>query len=389
MELTSKCNEVNSCDVKKVKQFIYNEPLIYGFHYRFIYYVIGISFEQRPKRWLKVISKIFTLKIITTLLYEIYFTIIKLNNNILVVGNTLIFTIPLVEFNLLHRISFQGQINQLLTIFHKELFYNYNFQMHRSMVNTSKLLSLVFVINLILYYSIGLSVLKDEQSWVYERLFLTKLNIYFNLKSVIASLMYLYETFITNYIPLSVGFYICLFKCFIYYKKSLLKSIEKTNVTENEFSYKLHQLNNTIVLFDSICSFLPFNWLLYCLAVGSIYALSLLVDGSDSTKSNVYTYYFILSFCFNSFFILIVSLIYIINQQEEFEELFIPVLRKKERQAVTTGHIILVDRMKYLFTKQVPVWSICSINRSLIMTYIGSCVTFSTLFIQIQQQGLK
>ena len=377
---------------KEKHQIKSNKPLIYSYYYILIYYMLSIPLNGQRSKWSRIAITFIIIKLSFNIMYEIHFEITSIHKYqvLMFISMLALQAFPLIDIFLLHRMSYGGQINKLICTFQNEILSSSNFHMIQTVIRTSKLIVLIIAIqwfNTFLYAYFGI---EESSNWIYERTVpIPGLNNI--IRTILLVIVFAYESLFTSYIGISVGFYICLFQCFMIYKKCMLNRLENTSLKSREFSLHLNEINDAILSYESIVTILPFNWMVYSMIDGSFFLLSVILEGLDANGIVAKGAGLPLTIVYCAFLIVVVisTLFYISYVQEIFVDSVIITMRKIEIEAATAEHLLLLDRMKELLTKPVSVWTICPINRSLILTYIGSCISFSTVFMQVQSQGLK
>lgn len=367
-------------------KFAFNQPIIFTFYFRLIYHLIGVNFAGRSK-WSRVAISFVVMKLGINLIFEIKSSFVNHYSFMIFVAVMSLSGIPLIEFYLLHRICYREKMCKLIFIFQDEIFNSpSNLMIIKSIVRMSILLSFVIVFQWMNVYSFVFFAVEDESksAWFFDRTLPLTSHFNYHLRCVLLCIVYLFESLITSYISLSVALYICLFRSFMSYKQCVLERMRQIELTNNIFGVNLNEISEVIDLYESIVAVSPFNWLVYCMASGSCFLLNLLVQPYEAILGGSFGLYLTVAFCLSSFIIVFVALCYITCLEEHFVHLVELSVREMQVQVATAGHLLLLERMKLVLTKPVTVGSICCIKRSLIVTYIGSCITFSTLFMQFQ-----
>lgn len=362
-----------SFEVKKVIPF--SLDLFFNF--------VGISFRFARNWWTRSMFLVFLLRMSVTVIYEIYFTLNKQVKVIEFISNICVFIFPLFEFSFVHfkleKVS--GKLNEFtkkLTIEPDEIKC-----LARSLRKMSTICILFITIQGFLFFSMGVTVINSKHNWLVNRtLPFDQGNSTTN--KVIALVSYVYEVIATNYIAISASIYLCYFKVLLFIKNSVIKTIDPFNPLQSQCL--LDQLDELMDQVESIMSILPGDWLVYGLLSGATFILSLMapdvVIGENWIERTIS-----ITVHINDILAVVVVLLCICLWQEQFIQSVKLWHRNTRHRMLRKIHFRLADRIDEVLKRPVSLWFIRPIDRSAIVAYIGSTITFSTLFIQIEKNG--
>lgn len=347
---------------------------------KFILSAIGINIVS-PRTWLTYSLHIFFIfRIICALVAEILGTFLEKPGLITYQSFTstlTVFLCPILEFVYLF-----FNINKLSYVF--DLFFERHHiddvHFEGYIRSTRRLNSLMCGIICFSWSILMASCLTDSitpNNWVVFRVFFRLLDLGPLANNIIAYLLLCFELLGFILIPMSTSIYLTYFNILHSTRLYVLQTLKKCS--PNDALYCLNSLEDLIYVFESILSLLPLHWLFYGLFSCLIFVLSNPYMLDDHLTSIVY-------FCFQLAVILFIltSLLIISRKQEEVDVKVASFLKNFIGTAKTRSTKEILARIEKVLTKRVTVWHIFPIDRSLILSYIGSAITFSTLFIQIR-----
>lgn len=200
--------------------------------------------------------------------------------------------------------------------------------------------------------------------------------------TILVGVLFVYQAIINNYVSLSTSFYVSYFKILLYCKTITLREIS-SSTSSSSFYGKLNGLDDLMDAFESTISALPLAWLYYNIGPGLVFLYFNLQD-----QEGPMSFEQIFSLCYNgsNFLLVLVSLYMIARWQDQFNEQVDDAVLNLEQRAQSTLHFFYIRRMEETLKRPVTVFSICPIDRSLILAYISCAITFTTLFVQFMKQ---
>lgn len=178
------------------------------------------------------------------------------------------------------------------------------------------------------------------------------------------------------YIPLSSSLYLTYFFMLIHLKKTIVKMIDPSRV--DTLLQQLDELEELQITLESTLSIVPLIWLAYGIGPGLVSML--IIAQTNELGSTTATALFTAHHSVN--IVLIVTSLFIISKEQEEVVKSIRFLNKFHWRRF---NCTVVTRIREVIKERVTVWNIFSIDRSLILGYIGSAITFSTLILQINR----
>lgn len=236
------------------------------------------------------------------------------------------------------------------------------------------------LIHLFFAYFIGLSVIFVTDSWVIRRTIPMK---DFNptFERTIALIAYIYEAVCLNYVPISIALYLAYYECLMIFKKIILTRVSSFNGQRCLFR-ALDHLDEMINIFESYLSLLPFNWLFYCInpSLCSVLALA----ASDRVAGeNTLEVWMNMFFQLSNVIITLGALARITHTQEVHDASVDRIIQSMLENVTSPLHLTMIHRTKQVLSRPVTIWHIHAIDRSNILSFISSAITFSTLLFQL------
>ena len=223
----------------------------------------------------------------------------------------------------------------------------------------------------------GLSMVDIPRNWLVKHTFPVPTPLGPGVESVLGYLVSMFEYMIKNYIPVSASLYLGYYELLIAIKGRVLQNIS-FSTTHKSIYEQLRELDTFMDTFESSLSILPLNWLAYNVGPGLCYMQSFLYYEDDEIVWLQIPIFVVIT-CFN--FIFIIFVLYLINEwQEQFDEKVNVFGWRIEEDIPSLTNFRLIDRVEKIMKRRVSVWHTFSIERSLILSYIGSALTFSVFF---------
>lgn len=346
------------------------------------YKILGFSFNS-PRNWKAYAAySCFFLRLVTVIASEIRDALRRKAKPIEFLSNTSIFVYPFVEFTYLFVIfpRFSQQFNSLSRWFALDRIQVISVKCF--LRKTSFAWLVMIAIQSLTQFSIVLPEF-GKRNWSVKRNFPLETPLGLFVESVISLIVYPYEALVVTYIPISTSIYIFFYASVISLKKVVIETL--TSHTTCDRLRILNQLDDLIACFEDHLSLLPFNWLGFCLGPCLCYLL-LFVGTSDAVLLDSATEIFIQVYIQIGNILITLLVLFVISKwQESVDKSVDDTLRSMETAITSPLHLHVINRAQRVLKRQVTTWFICSINRSLILSYIGSAITFSTLFIQLNR----
>lgn len=368
-------------EVTKCEKFIPNKCFL--IYFKFIYCLVGISLKSPKILPARIMFLIFITRILFTFSYEMYLTIATNVKMLEFFANICFFIVPITEFTYLY-ISFD-KLNKNFNQYGENL--SFNPGEYKKFINSFRKVQLSCMALILFQYSInfsiGVAVFQLDNSWIVRKIIPVKTNINPVIEKTLGLSSYAFESFTVNYIPLSISLYLCCFRMMLFFKESALKKVFSSN--HQSLGFDLNKLDDLIDSFEAIMSVMPFNWLAYCLSTG-IWTILIFLTPNATLGMNYSERQIAIVYQSINILMVLATLFVISKWQENMDETVKSFTRIFEDR-IYSVHFRLIDRINEVLKRKVTVWLICPIDRSLIMTYIGSTITFSTLFMQFQQNS--
>ena len=346
------------------------------------YRILGFSLDstKRPKQYL--IFFLFFFRLLTIVIFEIVSAVHYKAQVVEFLSNTSIFLYPFVEFSYLFCIHSRLSLKLNRFVLSFNLTHSKAVRVQSLLRKTSIVSLVIIIIQSITQFFIALPEFMKSRGWMVGRNFPVATTLGFQVESIISLTIYTYEAVVVTYIPLSASLYIFYLTIIMCLKQIAVEQIPSCTI--DEALKILAQLDDSIDCFEDHLSILPFNWLGFCLGPGLCYLLlfitsnAVLLENTIEISIQVY-----IQIC--NIILTLIVLFIISKWQEVIEKSVDKVTRSLERAVTSSLHLRVLERVEKVVKRPVTIWFICHINRSLILAYIGSAITFSTLFIQLQR----
>lgn len=191
---------------------------------------------------------------------------------------------------------------------------------------------------------------------------------------IVVMLCFAHEQITFLYIPISSSLYLAYFFILMHLKKTVVTMINPSRV--ETLLQQLDELEEIQVALDSTLSIMPLDWLAYGIGAGLVYILIVSSQWGDGVVSIVIPLYHSVNI------LLIVVCLFVISKEQEKIESSIDFLKKATWRRFNPSAAV---RVREVINHRVTVCNIFPIDRSLILAYIGSAITFSTLIMQISK----
>ena len=239
---------------------------------------------------------------------------------------------------------------------------------------------LVMTLQTVFYFLIGLAMIDTPGSWVIKRTIPFSSPLPPAVDTIIAYLSYAYESIGMNYITLSLAVYLSFYEFVICFKRIVLVQLHQCN--RQSFFHLLNQLEEMINIFESHLSPLPFNWLAYGISPSLCTFLSMAAPDHKAGANSLEVWMIIVHQGLN-LIITLIALAFIAYRQERYNKSVDALVRLMQEDISSPLHLSMVERVRQVLSRPTTIWNICAIDRSSILAYIGSAITFSTLFFQL------
>lgn len=200
-----------------------------------------------------------------------------------------------------------------------------------------------------------------------------------------------HEVLVYEFIPLTLFLYLFLFAWLHEYKLHSIKKILQLASNHPIYSIEpqLTDLEATQRNFDNLFSFLPFLWFSHNFCVGLTFLFQVAIN--PTVYDNLITSYCAaFSITYNQ--ILTFGAVLIISFYQDSlvsNEVSTYLLKLLEKKSTSPHDFILYHRMKQFLTDKLTVWHFFSIENSLIISFVGSALSFSVLLFQLSSKGFK
>ena len=346
--------------------------------------IIGLSLSKRKTIINILLFCLFLIRWTSLLVFEVIYPISAGFKILEIFANLTIFIYPVYGFihlfiNLNKFAQQFGQSCRQISLWNSAVkTCSYVKNMHRS--NTISLL-MIFC-QAILYYCTGMAVMYDTEPWVIRRTIPTRTSLAMTTERTIAMIVFIYEALIVNYVQISVAVYLSFHQCVMIFKRMVL---ERLPMCDRRCSLLLlNQLEEMMNIFESYLSLLPFNWLAYCISPSLCTLLSLAakdhVSGNNRFEALTMTIHYSVSLATT-----LASLQVISRREERLKDEVNIFIRSMKENATRVRDLMMIERTTQVLLHPPTFWHICVIDRLTILTYIGSAITFSTLFFQLSK----
>lgn len=326
---------------------------------------------------------IFTLTTIFVTIFSVYNNWTRGTPIILTAAKASFHFIPLMEFTRLHFTL--DKLNVAVDLF----FHDFDVQVIMSSLFLRKVkkfhisLTVAILVQQFLLFSSSIASLMQGRPWIIQQFLQVDfgVNLFYD---TVSCILYVYQAFIENYIALSVSLYLSYLMIIIHCKELTLDMISSgRSLSHHQTLSKLDDLMN---VFEVSLSSLPLTWLFFGIGPGLIYTVKILlvqVDGYGliaPRQKFFFSCYQVGSIIFNlgSFFL-------VSKWQENVNQKVAHYIGQLEERAKLPEHYGLIHRMERVLCRSATVASVYPIDRSLIIAYIGSAITFTTLILQLQR----
>lgn len=341
-----------------------------------------MSFDSPKTCKLYLMYSVFAVRLVTIIIYEIWSATVEGARWIEFLSNTFIFVYPFVEFTYLFFIHTRLSL-QLHTFYMSfDCTQVQVAQMKGRLQRTSVTCFVIIIIQVITQFCLPLPEFTRSRGWMVKRTFPTPTRFGLLCESLISITVYCYEAIVVTYIPLSASLYMFYLTLIMCLKGIALERV--SSCTVDGVLQMCDQLDDVMDCFEEHLSILPFNWLGFCLGPCLCYLL-LFVTSEAVLLHNVAEIAIQVYIQTCNILLTLFSLFIISKWQEALDKSVDKMTRSLERSVCSPIQLRLLDRLEKVFKRSVTIWFICPINRSLILAYIGSAITFSTLFIQLQR----
>lgn len=285
---------------------------------------------------------------------------------------------PLIEFiSLASRLP---RFNHRFEIYARQL----NMRVTDELINCVRRLNWLCVFFIVIQFSLTagmtLTLFGEPRNWMVKRTFPVETPLGPLVENIIGHLSIVYETFVKNYIPLSVSLYLCYYRILIGIKRKVLSHI--THSTSCECIHeRMKELNDFINLYEATFSILPLAWLTYSIGPGLSYALYfLLKSGNWAFSLRKIAFFFRVLWNFTA---VLLALYFIGLWQGNIDKDADSLVWDVEMSIRSTFQSRTLDRVTCVMRRKVTVWETCPIDKMLILSFIGSALTFSVFFLQL------
>lgn len=348
--------------------------------FKWVYFIIGITFNQMRSKWCTLFSFLVTLRLLsripTVLMRSPHFRSGRMIEDFARAG---FFLHPFIEFvYLAYRIP---ALNRAFKLYFDQLKMTMReFSRLIALVRRDNVLCLILIVagQLIIFlfgipdaiarYEAQKQAAPDEPS---QGLLISAL---------IRCAGYFCECFIKNYIPLSVSLYLFYYRLLIAVKQRVLSQMQHASCRKSIIQ-QLMRLEDFINLFESVLSPLPFNWFAYNIGPGLCYLLSLLKpinpnDRLSPWQRNLFTSMVLCNFIFTTLAILQIC------RWQETLNIQVNSFTWMIDENSPGDNSRLIYRINHVLKRKVSVWNTYAIEKSLILSYTASALTFSVFFMQ-------
>lgn len=346
--------------------------------FELFYKIIGISSSGRKGWKMTLLYLFFNFRVACGLFNEARDTLAHSGSSKyqMVVSIVMIYLIPGIEFfHLFFKLrELRSHFDGFLETFYIE---RTQCDVHYRSVRRVTLICLIGnLFRLILNLMIPIPDIKSGKDWLVDNTFFGLLTLGKVGDLLIAYPIFLIECFALIYVPLSTSLYLGYAKLLFSMKLIVLKRLNRCSMSE--IYSRMHTVEDLQDSFESILSICSLNWLIYGLPGCLVYLIWTFNNGGISSSillSIIETYDFILT---------IVTLFFISKWQEEVDASVDCYLRTYEGKVSNYSIDRTSSKIQTTMKKRVTVWHIFPIDRSLILGYMGSAITFTTLLMQIK-----
>ena len=347
--------------------------------YKFIFACLGISFGKKKMiHWIVILILVFR-----AILNAITFIVLpgpQKSDLFSFVTSEAVFFCPAVMYAFIF--TRVGRFNELLDKF---------FLVNRIAVNNSSALTrsirkmniasvVVIMTEYLAHITMGYLTTGDSNNWIVNQFVPIDLGLNPYVKLTLALSLFFFDAISMSFVPIMMSLYMSYNYSLDQFKISALNMINARQFHQlTNFVSSLDEIMDT---FESYFSFIPFSCLLYCGGPNLCFILSTHEHGDDGLKSAAQV--FLAISCFN--ILLLLSLLFISSfWQENIDKKIASINRKIAFTGEPQPTHQLQESLNAL-KRRPTIWFIFPIDRPLILSCIGSAITFSTLFIQLGKQ---
>lgn len=351
--------------------------------FKFIYRILGVTFKSRRDKWSRILSIVLAIRLTITIIVSFFMNVSNKPDPIIVMNDFAYDCFPLVEFLLLA--ARLPRFNNQLETYARHS----NIQISEEFIRSIKRLNgwCVFFILTQDTLSTGATAVlfKHPRNWLVRRTFPFETPLGPLAENIIGHLVIIYEYYLKNYIPLSVSLYLCYYRLLIGIRGEVLSDISLS--TSCKYIHRrLEELNKFIDLFEETFSILPLCWLSYSIGPGLSYALNLSPQMGDKGEI-IRKLAFLFKVLWN--FIAVLFVLYLVSRwQSEVDSTADSLVWKMEANIQSTFHSRILDRITGVLKRRVTVWDTCPIEKMLLLSFIGSALTFSVFFLQLSSSSI-
>lgn len=342
--------------------------------FKMMFTLTGRSFKAKRKSTIAFI--IFFIKLTWAIIVKMYY--FSDRPLITFINDSSMDMVPLIEFTYLHfnLRHLNKQFNDFYEHFHITASENLPFIKKSRKFNC---FSSLFI--LIMYtgsFAVGFCSLFDaKRGWVVMQVFPVQLLTDETFESIIASTVFIYQSFITNYIALSTCFYLSYLKMLLNCKDFVLRNIDLNDGVS--LHDKLNIVDHLHAMFEDTLSFSPLLWSYYGIGPCLLFLLGFKGGGKSTYEDRAFLLYGILNL------LAINATLFLISRwQEQVRDNIATKMRVFEVTANLPIHFSYMRRTESVIGRSVTLFLALPIDRSLILAYIGAAITFSTLFLQFK-----
>ena len=233
------------------------------------------------------------------------------------------------------------------------------------------------------HLTLGYISLLPAKSWVVQSSLMFDFNVNRQIKLTLAYIIHVYTSLTLCYIAKTTFLYLSYLFLLMEIKSHLLDVIQTQRIAD--YDSLLNSLDALTDVFESSFSFMPFLWLLYCSGPGLCFILAHLKEKNPSHPHRLSTRIYLAVHVCNILILLLI--LFIISRWQEDMNSRVVACNRRIRSGICPPLCHrLQKRLAQVMARNTTVWFILPIDRCLILSYIGSAISFSTLFIQLKEQ---
>lgn len=232
------------------------------------------------------------------------------------------------------------------------------------------------------HLAMGFVVHADSNNWVVKQFMPIKSGVNPNVRLIIAYGLFAFDALAMCFVPITMSLYQCFYYSLNHLKTEALNMIGTRQLGDlANFVFSLDEMMDT---FESFFSFIPFSYLLYCGGPNLCFILTTHDSqvGKDDERTSALIF---IAISYFNIFLVLSSLFICSLWQDKVDQKVASI----NRNIALTGEPRLTFQLQQILNvlrRRPTVWFIFSIDRQLILSCIGSAITFSTLFIQLGKQ---